>query len=58
MVKNKSFISSPEDTLKDAKKFDKQDKDNNDRKQKLPELSTNPKLNKVGLKKLIIPKSK
>ena len=47
-LKYKSFISSFSDILADAKAYDKWDKDNADRPQKMPVLSTNPKLNRVG----------
>ena len=47
-LKYKSFILLFSDSLADAKAYDKWDKENSDRPQKMPTLSTNPKLNRVG----------
>ena len=50
LVQGVPFLSTPSDTLADAKAYDKWDKQNKDRVQKMPELSTNTKHNRLGFK--------
>jgi len=49
--KDESFLSTPDDTIRDAKAFDKWDKENNDRPQKIPTLAKGPHFNRLGWSK-------
>ena len=41
------FISTPNDTRRDAEEFNKWDRENSNKVQKIPTVSENPKFNKI-----------